>query len=535
MTQNVENLTKAVPPGVTEEGLEKALDAFVAALGAEKVASDDETLKAYRDPYQISTWTTNLAAAVIKPTSTEEVQEIVRLANEHRIPLWPIGRGKNNGYGGPAPQVNGSIIVSFENMNRVLEINEELGYAMVEPGVSWIDLYEAIEAGGHDLAASIVDVGWGGVVSNTLDHGLTYMPYSIDQASHCGMEVVLPDGDLIRTGMGAMDGNKTWPLYKRGLGPTSTELFMQSNYGIVTKMGYWLTPKPEVYMPLWLRSWNDDDIGPIVDALRELMLDGTIDMRPQFSNTLIMASMMSSRKDWWDGEGPLPEHIIDKIAKELDLGRWMMRFALYGDEAVVDHRYAKLKKRFESISGVEVTGEKYEKSEWKNLQNPHEQIQIGIPNLDLYKMASWYGGEEGGHVDFSPVIPMTTTDTLTALSFMKEMVQEAGLDHMAGLLPINARSTTFINVLAFDTKDEDQTRRAYEVAKKMVAIAGKKGYGEYRAHLSFMDLAADQFGFNNHSQRRFNETIKDALDPNGILAPGKSGIWPARLRNGNNA
>lgn len=102
MTQNVENLTKAVPPGVTEEGLEKALDAFVAALGAEKVASDDETLKAYRDPYQISTWTTNLAAAVIKPTSTEEVQEIVRLANEHRIPLWPIGRGKNNGYGGAA-------------------------------------------------------------------------------------------------------------------------------------------------------------------------------------------------------------------------------------------------------------------------------------------------------------------------------------------------------------------------------------------------------------------------------------------------
>lgn len=535
MTQNIENLTKAVPPGVTEEGLEKALDAFVAALGAEKVASDAETLKAYRDPYQISTWTTNLAAAVVKPTSTEEVQEIVRLANEHRIPLWPIGRGKNNGYGGPAPQVNGSIIVSFENMNRVLEINEDLGYAMVEPGVSWIDLYEAIEAGGHDLVASIVDVGWGGVVSNTLDHGLTYMPYSIDQASHCGMEVVLPDGDLIRTGMGAMEGNKTWPLYKRGLGPTSTELFMQSNYGIVTKMGYWLMPKPEVYMPLWLRSWNEDDIGPIVDALRELMLDGTIDMRPQFSNTLIMASMMSSRKDWWDGDGPVPEHIIDKIAKELNLGRWMMRFALYGDEAVVDHRYAKLKKRFESISGVEVTGEKYEKSEWKNLQNPHEQIQIGIPNLDLYKMASWYGGEEGGHVDFSPVIPLTTTDTLAAQSLMKEMVQEAGLDLMAGLLPINARSTTFINVLAFDTKDEDQTRRAYEVAKKMVAIAGKKGYGEYRAHLSFMDLAADQFGFNNHSQRRFNETIKDALDPNGILAPGKSGIWPARLRNGNNA
>src|SRR5699024_2997509 len=111
MTQNVDNPAKAVPPCVTDEGLEKALNAFVPALGPEKVAFDAETLKASRDPYQIFTWTTNLAAAVDKPNSTEELQEIVRLANEHRIPLWPIGRGKNNGYGGPAPQVNGSIIV----------------------------------------------------------------------------------------------------------------------------------------------------------------------------------------------------------------------------------------------------------------------------------------------------------------------------------------------------------------------------------------------------------------------------------------
>ena len=69
------------------------------------------------------------------------------------------------------------MIVSLRNMNRVLEINEELGYAVVEPGVRWFDLYEAIQAGGHRLMLSIADLGWGSVVGNTLDHGVTYMPY----------------------------------------------------------------------------------------------------------------------------------------------------------------------------------------------------------------------------------------------------------------------------------------------------------------------------------------------------------------------
>jgi len=111
------------------------------------------------------------------------------------------------------------------------------------------------------------------------------------------------------------------------------------------------------------------------------------------------------------------------------------------------------------------------------------------------------------------------------------MIEErAGLDYMAALIPTNARSFAHVTLVIFDTKNEAQARGAYDTCKLLVAEAGKLGYGEYRAHLDFMDLAAEQYSFNDHAYRRFNETIKDALDPNGILSPGKQGIWPKRMR-----
>ncbi|WP_329363392.1 FAD-binding protein [Streptomyces sp. NBC_01483] len=55
---------------------------------------------------------TNVPSGVVSPTSVEEVQAIARIANEHRVPVWPISRGKNNGYGGAAPQVRGALMLA---------------------------------------------------------------------------------------------------------------------------------------------------------------------------------------------------------------------------------------------------------------------------------------------------------------------------------------------------------------------------------------------------------------------------------------
>ena len=61
------------------------------------------------------------------------------------------------------------------------------------------------------------------------------------------------------------------------------------------------------------------------------------------------------------------------------------------------------------------------------------------------------------------------------------------------LIPINARSFIHVTMVIFDTKDEAQSRRAYDTSKLLVREAAKHGYGEYRAHLDFMDLATEQY------------------------------------------
>ena len=148
---------------MTDSQLEKALQAFCGVVGAEHVLTGD-AVEEFRDWFWPKAWTQYDPSAVVQPASAEEVQAIVRLANEHRVPIWTTSQGRNLGLGGGSPRVRGSVVVNLRRMNRVLEINEELGYAVVEPGVSWMDLYDAIRDGGHNLMLSCTDVGWGSVV-----------------------------------------------------------------------------------------------------------------------------------------------------------------------------------------------------------------------------------------------------------------------------------------------------------------------------------------------------------------------------------
>lgn len=516
--------------GSADPAFKNAVKQLRAVLGDAAVVMNDGELQAFHDPYYYKE--NFIPSAALLPESVEQIQAILRIANENHVPVWTSSTGRNFGYGGAAPRVNGTLVLNLRRMNKVLEINQESGYAVVEPGVSFFDLYDQLgKQTNHRWWMSVPDVGWGSVVGNTTEHGMGYTPFGDHAHTQCGMEVVLANGDVIRTGMGAMANSKTWHLYHKGFGPRIDPLFMQSNFGIVTKMGVWLMPRPEIFLAGNVDIKRDDDIALLIDTVRPLMIDRTIHNYPILGNILGYASFVSTRDKWYQGDGPIPEAILQKISDETGIGRWSMRFALYGYEAVVDTHFGIIKKAVESIPGATVTARKYAGDSKEDQIHPADRTQAGIPSLDVMSLTNWYGGN-GGHLGFSPITPLIGKDVHEQTQLARRIAEKHGHDYLCGMI-LSPRSATHVCEFIFDTNNKDLTRRAYEASRELIVETAKKGYGEYRAHLDMMDLVADQYDFNHHAYRRFNETLKDVLDPNGILSPGKQGIWPASMRDGN--
>jgi 4-cresol dehydrogenase (hydroxylating) len=519
-------MASALPPGLDADTLAEAFDQFRAIVGADWVFTDQQA-SSYRDPY---TLTNNPAeyqpSGAVAPASVDEVQEIVGVANRYGVPLWPVSRGNNFAYGGSAPVMSGTVVLDMNRMNRILEVNEEFGYALVEPGVSYFDLYEYIQERGLKLWLDVPDPGWGSVMGNALDHGIGYTPYGDHFGMQCGMEVVLPTGELVRTGMGALEGNNTWQLFKYGYGPYVDGIFSQSNFGVVTKMGIWLMPEPPGYRPYMITFRREEDIEQVIEILRPLKVGMVIQNAATVRSLILDAAVQETKSRYYDGTGPVPPSVYQSIMDDQQIGMWNFCGALYGPPPVMDALEGVIRDAFAQVPGSRFWFPEERSREFDILKHRAATMK-GIPKLTEFNFLNWNGG--GGHVGFSPVAPITGKDAIDQYNLVSGVVREYGFDYL-GLMAIGWRDLHHVTVVVYDKNDPDEIRRMDEVFNILVDEAAKAGYGEYRTHIRYMDRIAQTYNWNNGSLWRMHETVKDALDPNGIIAPGKSGIWPRKYR-----
>jgi len=545
-----------LPPGVSSKDFSDAIKQFEEAVGKEWVFTSDEDVALYRDAYSpfMGEPEERVASAAVAPDNVDQVQRVVRIANTYKIPIYPVSTGKNLGYGGSAPVLSGSVVLDLKRMNRILEVDEKNAYALVEPGVSYFDLYRYIQEKGLKLWLDVPDPGWGSPVGNSLDRGGGYLmaQYRNHFDSHCGMEVVLANGELLRTGMGAMPGAKTWQQYKSGFGPWVDGIFSQSNFGVVTKMGFWLMPEPDAYLSGTVYVPRHDDLIPLVEIMTNLENTRVTNGMPDLGSPLLSIPMISEIDKWNAGEGPPPPDAelsallaksegggspeLEQYALRKGISYWKCKLSFYGAEKANAANWEYAKEKFSAIPGV-----KFEENESYKLPLTPEQRekvhkpQFGIPSLAMFSIGARSPVNPqptSGHMWFSPIIPRTGEAIFEANRVFAAAAKEFGLPVLSFSLPSCYWERAFIFIFAFPvTRDVETNKKNRAAFKQVVQRAAEHGWGEYRTAPAFQDTIMGTYSYNNHALLRFHETLKDAVDPNGILSAGRYGIWPKYIRD----
>jgi 4-cresol dehydrogenase (hydroxylating) len=531
----------ALPPRVGGRDFARAIGQFVAVVGREWVFTSTEDLDLYRDAYSLF-WEEDeerMASAAVAPQSVEEVQKVVTIAANFGVPLYPVSTGRNLGYGGSAPVYSGSVVLDLKRMNRVLEVNERNAYALVEPGVSYFDMYRHLQEHGSRLWIDVPDPGWGSLIGNALDFGGGYTApaYRNHFEAHCGMEVVLANGEILRTGMGAMPNATTWQQYKFGFGPYLDGLFKQSNFGVVTKMGFWLMPEPQAYLAGSVLVPRHDDIVPLVDIFNYLENTGSVHGLPSITSPFfpIVAPADPAIAALLAAPGGPSKDALEGYAAQKDLPFWSCGLKFYGGEKVIAAQWEYAQEKFASIAGVRFKiGDRYRLPLTPEQRASVHKPEFGIPSLAMFSIGARSAtnlNPTHGHFWFSPIIPRTGEAVIEANLVIRRAARELDIPVLFFSPPVGCWARSFILVLAIPVSMEaDSNRRLRAAIKQLIRICAEHGWGEYRTAPAFMDTVLDTYSYNNHVLRRFNETLKDAVDPKGILSAGRYGIWPKHLR-----
>jgi 4-cresol dehydrogenase (hydroxylating) flavoprotein subunit len=160
-------------PSVTKADFKGAVAEMRRVVGDDWVFADTDAVIPFSKTYIPDPTHRYVPVGAVAPATVEEVQELVRIANKYKQPLWTVSTGKNMGYGMAAPATPGQMVLDLKRMNRILEVDPELGTALIEPGVTYQQLKDYLDDNNLPYWIDVPTVGpIAGPVGNTLDPAL---------------------------------------------------------------------------------------------------------------------------------------------------------------------------------------------------------------------------------------------------------------------------------------------------------------------------------------------------------------------------
>ncbi len=417
-----------------------------------------------------------LPDAVVFPADREEVSGIVKLANKEQFPVVP--RGAGSGFTGGALAIRGGVVLVTSRMDRIVEIDTDNLTAVVEPGVICGDFQREVEKHGlyyppdpSSLAFSTI----GGNVAESAG-GPRALKYGVTRDYVTGLEVVLPTGEIITTGVRTMKGVAGYDVTRLIVGSEGT-------LGVITKIFLRLIPKPEATFTL-------------------LSAFGTIEACSQAAAAIIRSRIVPSKLELIDRAS------IECIMRyrEIDVPTGtdaLLLIELDGESGALENRAESVEIMCMENGAIRVNRARTEQ-EAETLWNIRQSISPALMQLKLVK------------INEDVVVPPTRIPKLVrALETLKK-------EHDLTIISFGhaGDGNMHVNVMYDDgvEGEKEKAERVVEaVFQKVVdlggTLSGEHGVGITKAPYLRMELSDTEIALM--------KKIKRIFDPNDILNPGK--------------
>jgi len=525
-----------------------AVESWKQVLGIDSVISEPGALDTYT---QAVCGSTRQVVAVLKPVSREQVEQIVSIANKTGIPLYPISCGKQWGMGSRLPVKDGAAIVELSAMNRILEINEQFHYTVVEPGVTQQQLLDHIKTNGLALMLNVTgSTSDTSLIGNAMDRGVGYF----DSRAHgiSNMQIVLGNGQCIQTGFGHFPNAATANLYRHGVGPSLDGLFPQGNFGIVTSACIDLMPKPDAHMAAIIKIDAAEKLPELIDALTSLRSRGIISTIAHVGNRersyMTLAPLLYEQLiQSGEPEGDTTQKKAVAMLEKGGFGPWSAAIGLLGSRAQLKLAKKEIKRAVSDFAATMfLNDEKVEKA--KSLLSalsfiPALKRQLmmigavepvygftrGETTDKSLRSIYWAAGDlsrlnesdpdhsDSGVLFCLPIFPADGHAVSRAVSITAETFARHGFAPAITVNLMDAKAMEGVVSLSFNRRDPEQTRKAHACIQEMEKKYVEMGYPPYRVGINSMHQVIDP----NDPYWEVVRSVKHALDPNNIIAPGR--------------
>lgn len=409
------------------------------------------------------------------PATTEEVSKIVKLANIEGFPI--IARGAGSGFTGGSLPVEGGLVLSTERMNRIIEIDIENQVATVEPGVVLGDLHTEVESMGLFYPPDPTSLNFSTIGGNIGEcaGGPRAVKYGVTRDYVLGLEVVLPTGEVIETGVKTAKGVVGYDLTRLIVGSEGT-------LGIVTRAYLKLIAKPEATLTMLAAFSSLIDASNAVNAI---MSSGVVPSTLELIDSVCIDAVN--------------EHSMTKLPEASAL----LFIEVDGLAEACEREAARIEEITKAEGATDVRIAK-DKKEVKGLWQARRSISQSLRKVKPNKL---------------------NEDVVVPRSKITELIEGVGdIADGRGLVIASfghaGDGNIHVNVM-IDKSDEREAAEGLRAIEDIFSLAlslggtisGEHGVGTAKAPYLDMELTRDTI--------TVMKRIKDVFDPKGILNPGK--------------